>query len=312
MRPALLFVFAACGRVGFSLPDGGHDGVTNPDDALVAPRCTTWSAWSAPALVPELNTALDEFGPSMTSDGLLACFTSDRPGGVGNFDVYCSERTSRTDPFGPAMNAGLPNTTNNERNVALSADGLELLVTSVRGDSVGGRDIYRATRSTRTDAFGLAAHVAELATIHDDEPAALSADGQRLYLSRTVDPDQAELIVASRPSPGAPFDTFLELDEINSGANDDQPVPSSDELEIVWGSTRTPSAGGRDLFRATRSDRNAAFGAPVRILELSSALDELPGTVSADGSEIYFNFDMELSIGGAQSDVWRATRTCLD
>lgn len=311
MRLGLLLVFAACGRVGFTPLDDGRV-VDVSGDVLVTPRCAMWSAWSAPVLVPAFNTANEEYGPSLTSDGLVACFTSDRAGGAGNYDVYCSERASTADVFGPALNVGLPNTSANERNVAVSPDGLELLLTSVRGDSVGGRDIYQATRASRADAFGPAVHVSALATIHDDEPSAISADGLRLYFSRVDDPDQAELFVASRPSPAAAFDTFVQLDEINVGADDDQPVPRPDELEIVWGSTRSGGLGGRDLWRATRSDPTAAFGAAEHIPELASALDDLPATLSADGAEIYLNFNMELSTGGPQSDVWRATRTCLD
>lgn len=51
----------------------------------------TGAGWSAPIHVAEVNTASMELFPSTTADGTLY-FNSDRPGGVGAWDLYTARR----------------------------------------------------------------------------------------------------------------------------------------------------------------------------------------------------------------------------
>src|SRR5262249_45947741 len=50
-------------------------------------------------------------------------FSSDRPGGLGGFDIYYATRPDRLSAFGPAVNLGAPiNTSGDEVHPNLSAD----------------------------------------------------------------------------------------------------------------------------------------------------------------------------------------------
>ena len=44
--------------------------------------------------------------PSISSDGLMLFFNSNRPGGFGSFDLFVSTRASLSDPWGNAVNLG--------------------------------------------------------------------------------------------------------------------------------------------------------------------------------------------------------------
>ena len=66
-----------------------------------------FSEWSPPvSLGPTVNTASFEVCPSVTKDGLSLYFGSPRPGGLGNVDIYVSQRPSTNDPWGPPQNLG--------------------------------------------------------------------------------------------------------------------------------------------------------------------------------------------------------------
>ena len=52
------------------------------------------SEWSAPVnLGPIVNSAADEFQPQLSSDRKMLLFTSNRPGGFGDFDLYLTVRS---------------------------------------------------------------------------------------------------------------------------------------------------------------------------------------------------------------------------
>src|SRR6266481_10146105 len=69
------------------------------------------SEWSAPVnLGSTINTTFNEQGPTLSNDGLSLYFGSDRPGGIGGFDIWVSERACKTcawvtpENLGPAVN----------------------------------------------------------------------------------------------------------------------------------------------------------------------------------------------------------------
>ncbi|MEO1530007.1 MAG: protein kinase [Planctomycetota bacterium] len=94
--------------------------------------------WSPPIRLPEsVNTEHNEYEPFVTEDGLELLFNSDRPGGLGGFDLYVCRRESIDDEWGPAENLGeAVNSTANDEGAHLSADGKSLTFNSYRdGDS---------------------------------------------------------------------------------------------------------------------------------------------------------------------------------
>jgi hypothetical protein len=100
--------------------------------------------WTAPVnLGPSINTEFGEREPSISSDGSLLFFSSDRPGGLGSSDIWFSRNISgewgAPKNLGPALNS-----TGADREPAVSADGKYLVFTGIREGGQGLSDIWIA------------------------------------------------------------------------------------------------------------------------------------------------------------------------
>ncbi len=83
-----------------------------------------------------------ESQPSVTSDGKQLFFISDRPGGLGGYDIYVSERNEKGE-WGPARNLGEPiNTPGNEKSPYIHTDSQTLYFSSDGHPGLGGYDIF--------------------------------------------------------------------------------------------------------------------------------------------------------------------------
>jgi hypothetical protein len=89
-----------------------------------------------------INTPSYETHAAESPDGKKLFFTSNRPGGIGDLDIYVSERTATGD-WGAATNLGpIINTSFNENTPFLTADGSGLFFSSEAHNSIGGYDIF--------------------------------------------------------------------------------------------------------------------------------------------------------------------------
>ncbi|MFH1679062.1 MAG: hypothetical protein ABIH26_00280 [Candidatus Eisenbacteria bacterium] len=107
--------------------------------------------WSEPEnLGPPVNTAFSERGPSLSPDGSLLFFGSNRPGGAGGVDVWISENLGGS--WGDPTNAGSPVNTSADETCP-SGDENELYFGSTRPGGFGDKDLYVAViEATRTEA----------------------------------------------------------------------------------------------------------------------------------------------------------------
>lgn len=102
------------------------------------------SDWSSPKpLNKNINTSLFwETSASVSADGSKLYFASNRPGGVGELDLYVSERDGKGD-WGKAANLGpLVNTPENEDAPFIHPDGVTLYFSSDGHPSLGNSDIF--------------------------------------------------------------------------------------------------------------------------------------------------------------------------
>jgi hypothetical protein len=108
-------------------------------------------AWETPQNLTELNTASDEYGPSAfihpQSGALVLFFNSNRPGGLGGYDIYSSTLQANGKFSSPTLVPEL-NSTANETFPMVRPNGLELILTSNRSGGLGGNDLWVATRAT--------------------------------------------------------------------------------------------------------------------------------------------------------------------
>lgn len=104
-------------------------------------------SFGAPALVWELSTAQMDFRSAIRRDGLEMLFYSDRPGGVGSFDLWVSTRQTTRDAWSRPVNLGpIVNSAFQDRGPALSRNGTTLYFNSDRRGGFGDQDLYVTTR----------------------------------------------------------------------------------------------------------------------------------------------------------------------
>lgn len=93
-----------------------------------------------------INTKFYESHASISNDGQTLYFTSNRDGGVGELDIYMSERTESGD-WGPAVNLGPGiNTPFNENTPFISQNDSILFFSSEGHFNMGGYDIFKVVR----------------------------------------------------------------------------------------------------------------------------------------------------------------------
>ncbi|NIO09759.1 MAG: hypothetical protein GTO40_17845, partial [Deltaproteobacteria bacterium] len=109
-------------------------------------RATIEDAWGDPVnLGPLVNTVSNDVSPSISADGLVLLFDSDRPGGYGAADLWFSTRKTIDDNWGTPVNLG-PNVNSayRDRNVSISGDGFSLYFDSTRPGGYGVRGLWQA------------------------------------------------------------------------------------------------------------------------------------------------------------------------
>jgi len=149
--------------------------------------------WSIPSKLGEnINTDERETHASLSADGKYLYFTSDRPGGFGDLDIYVSEKL-RNGVWGPARNLGNAiNTKYNEEGPFIHPDGKTLYFSSKGHENLGGYDIFKSTKTefgtwTKAENIGY-----PINTVGNDIFYMPTADGQRAYYSSQKNPNRED------------------------------------------------------------------------------------------------------------------------
>jgi len=143
-------------EVYFSEYTVARPGGCGESDIWVAKRATKNDPWGEPVnLGPTVNSASYDTRPSLSPDGLLLFFDSQRPGGYGQGDLYVTRRATRSSPWGKSVNLGPGiNTPAFEQFVCVSADGSTLYWDSARPGGYGNQDIWQASITPIVDFNG--------------------------------------------------------------------------------------------------------------------------------------------------------------
>jgi len=236
------------------------------------------SAWGEPWALASINTPTsNERNATLSRDGLLLIFSSDRPGGSGGLDLYISRRMDRTDDQGWSTPVNLGPTVNSSAAdvgpdyVEYEAGSTVLYFTSNRPAPLGfgAADIYVSTLST-DGAFGAPVLVAELSSPSGDARPAIRTDGLELVLH------------SNRPAP-----------PLSCPAN--SPI----------------SSGGQDLWVATRASDTDRWGCPVNLGAIvNSESNDLQAAFSDDGEVLFFSSNGPGGFGS--DDLWTSKREKRD
>jgi Tol biopolymer transport system component len=137
-------------RDGLSLYfNSDRPGTAGEVDIYVATRATTSAAFGNPVRLDSLNTAFRDGAPDISADGLSIIFTTNKPGGLGNRDIYMATRATTADPFGSIINLGpTVNTADEERFPTLASNGLSIIFASDREGGLGDYDLWMTTRAS--------------------------------------------------------------------------------------------------------------------------------------------------------------------
>ncbi len=141
--------------------------------------------WTQPVrLGPNINTKFWEGSCSLSSNGRILYFASERPGGFGGRDLYYS-RLQKDGSWGPAINLGANiNTPLNEDAPFIHPDNITLFFSSEGWNSMGGYDIFYSTMNPEDSSWNKPVNMGyPINSPDDDRYYVLSADGSRGYFS---------------------------------------------------------------------------------------------------------------------------------
>jgi hypothetical protein len=159
-------------------------GGTGDMDIWMTSRQSTGDAWAEPVnLGPVVNSPALEWTQSISADGLELYFSSARGGGAGGADLWVTTRATIADDWTAPVNLGSTvNSPDDDINPSISADGLCLLLFSLRPGGHGSRDIWMTTRNSKDDEWGMPVNLGPPINVSGmDQGGYFSVDGSILY-----------------------------------------------------------------------------------------------------------------------------------
>ena len=163
--------------------------------------------WSSPKNAGSpVNSRYSEKHPAISADGRTLYFTSNRPGGLGSYDIWMSEWTG--DTWSDPVNLGdTVNTSGLEQSPFIHPDQQTLYFSSTGWPGMGQGDLF-LTRLTRDAGWTIPENLGYPINTHDDDIGlSLNARGDRAYFASNratgMDTDiySFEMPVELRPVP---------------------------------------------------------------------------------------------------------------
>jgi len=264
-------------------------------------------------LGPAVNSAANEGPGAISSDGLELYFWDcyfPRPGGFGGWDIWVTQRSAVSEPWGEALNLGpLINTEYDDAKPSISADGLTLYFCSNRPGGYGGLDLWMSTRATITDDWRAPVNLGEPVNGEADEAfPCVSTDGLELYFDsgRPGGYGDWDLWVAKRATPDDPWGKPVNLGEaINTPYYDSSPYLSPDGRLLFFHGYRPGGPSVLNMWVTTRKTTSDTWGSsmPLPVPPNSRYMDGI-AVISADGFTFYC---CSFRRGGSgMGDTWQA------
>ena len=148
--------------------------------------------WSTPKPLPGKINRNDswESQPSLSSDGRVLFFASDRPGGYGGSDIWYAIRKSDGSWNDPINMGSTINTDRNERSPFLHTDSKTLYFSSNGHDGLGGQDIFYSKMDGKRQWSAPVNIGSPINTENDEVDFFVSLDGKTGYFSSNNYGDQ--------------------------------------------------------------------------------------------------------------------------
>jgi len=246
-------------------PDGGY----GAEDIWVAKRKNKNAPWGEPVnLGPGINTPYTDRMRSLSADGRIILFQSDRPRGNGGTDIWAIVRKNTNDDFGwsrPVNLGPVINTQYNEVAAKYLFDERhtrgDLFFSSMRPGGFGGSDIYES--EITDNGFATPINVFELNSGSHDTCFWVRDDGLEIIFTSnrpnvSGDTNLYDLWVSTRSSVWDVWSPPQNLGPtINSvGYVDANPMLASDDSVLYFASGRPNEHGptpNMDIYLSTRT-----------------------------------------------------------
>jgi hypothetical protein len=213
---------------------------------MVAKRSLRTSTFGAPTLLPSVNDDNNDYGPTVTGDGLTLFFTRET---AGEGALFRSTRALVADPFGVATVVHMRNSPVQVSGAFLTENGSTVYFTERNGaiDS-----IRRAARPPIGSSVSGDVTVTELNTLGSNRTPVLSPDEMTIYFSSnrpsaTKDGsiDDYDVWVAKRTIAGGAFGTPELVANVSSNVDDYPSWVSADDCRLyLFGEREVPGGGG--------------------------------------------------------------------
>jgi Tol biopolymer transport system component len=325
---AALLLAWACGGDDTTTPttDGGADAgldtfvadtrppfdVILPDTSLQqdidgGPMCNPGKPFDPPTLVAEIDTSGTDATLRLSFDQLTAYFTSSRPGGQGDQDVWVATRAKVTDAFSAFEDLTVVDSPKIDRAPSLTADGLTLVFESPRISASS--SVLVSRRADTMSPWGVPDGITSLGNFMLVTDPFVRSDGQILYFAAA--PNGGDLDLYRAYKSGKNYVGAVNVGELNSQAQEELPTVSPDDRLIYLASAKLENGtkGGFDIWFSTRFSINAPFTAPTLATELNSADDDFPDYVSPDGCTLYFHRSQQGGDAGQTKTIWVAHKS---
>ncbi len=224
--------------------------------------------WTEPQPVESVNTDHDELGPRPLANDQYLAFYSNRPGGIGGYDIYLAPR--KGERFGRAHHLPEPiNSRYDDYSPTLSADGRQMIFASNRptlnGDGTeaqgentpGDYNLYIADVASDPDnsgqwVVGQVRLMPAINTAANEGPCALDTTANLLYFAsdRPGGLGGFDLYCAQLDATGAITQLTNLGPSINTAAHETDPQLTRNGFELFFSSNRKPSAGGYDIYHS--------------------------------------------------------------
>lgn len=268
---------------------GGYGGI----DIWVSTRKSPRHPWGAPVnLGPPINTAANDFCPTLAADGRTFYFASNRAGGCGGDDLYITRRhavkaTRHDEDDGDSES---------DRKKGRYGSDTEWVYEQPRnlGCDVNSSANEAGPSPVYERGIGLVLYYSSVRPGgFTPEPAgALSGDSD-LYRSVWR---------------GGAFGPSELVPGVNSASNDGQPNVRHDAREIFFFSNR-PGAQGNDIYAASRDDVRDDWSAPYNLgPNVNSEASETRPSLSLDGRTLYIGSDRVRPTAEGKADHYVTTR----
>lgn len=317
-RITLLLAFAALAQACTLDEAVVGPGASKRGAAAAAPVQPQLSDWSTPIdLGGTVNSKSDDADPAISKDGLSLYISTNRRGGLGNFDIWVSQRGSVDQRWGPPQPLGPKvNSAADDLAPAFSPDGHWMYFGSFRPGGCGGADLYVSHRDDAKDDFGWQPAV-DLGCVVNSaanevfptyfEGAATGAITLYYASSRPGGLGDLDIYVSSRSDGAHVFGAGVPVSELNSPTRDSRTTIRRDGLELILASDRPGTLGDRDLWVATRASTLDRWSTPANLGSVVNTVAREGGPAISEDQTLYLFSDRRGGIGG--SDLYLTTRT---